>query len=83
MKTIPLKELAIQLAREEGIREGRLIGEKQGIEIGLKIGEKQGIEKGKEKVMLRIARKMLAGGQPVEKIMEYTGLSKETILSLG
>ncbi|MDO9535168.1 MAG: transposase, partial [Bacillota bacterium] len=40
--------------------------------------EKQGMEKGMEKV----AKQMLSEGEDIEKIMKYTGLSREEIEKL-
>jgi len=42
----------------------------------------QGLEKGMEKGMEKIARLMLARGEPLEKIKSYTGLSAEAIKKL-
>jgi len=44
--------------------------------------EKQGVEKGMEKGKTIIAKRMLARGEDEEKIMEYTGLSKEELAKL-
>ncbi len=56
--------------------------EKQGIEKGLEQGIEQGLEQGIEKGILSVARQMLLEGEDVEKIMKYTGLSREAIEQL-
>jgi len=45
-------------------------------------GMEKGMEKGVVKRNIEIAKQMLIDGEPVEKIMKYTGLSKEEIEEL-
>lgn len=52
--------------------------EERGMEKGLEKGVKKGMGKGMEKV----ARQMLSGGEDVEKIKRYTGLSQGEIEKL-
>jgi len=56
--------------------------EKQGMEKGLEKGMVKGMEKGMEKRNIEIAKQMLADGEPIEKIMKYTSLSKVEIEKL-
>ncbi len=42
-------------------------------------GIKEGIKEGKEQITLRFAKEMKANKEPLDKIMRYTGLSKEDI----
>ncbi len=44
-----------------------------------KEAEKQGMEKGLEKGLEKVAKQMLLKGEPLEKIIEYTGLSREEV----
>ena len=44
-----------------------------------KIKYAEGMEKGMEKRNIEIARSMLGNGESIDKIMLYTGLSKEDI----
>jgi predicted transposase/invertase (TIGR01784 family) len=74
MKTVPLRELSIELSKEEGI----LIGEEKGKEEG-KI---EGKIEGKAEKAFDVARSMLADGLPAETIGKYTGLDENSILSL-
>jgi len=60
----------VDTSREEGVAEG--------IEQGLEQGLEQGIEQGIE----RTAKEMKKDGVSIEKIMQYTGLSKDEINKL-
>ena len=51
----------------------------QGFEKGCEIGRAEGRAEGITSQRLDTARSMLADGLPLEKIMRYTGLSKEEI----
>ena len=44
--------------------------------------KKEGMEKGIEKGIEKVARQMLEDGEYMEKIMKYTGLSREEIEKL-
>lgn len=61
---------SLDTAREEGLGEG--------MEKGMEQGIKKGIITGKE----LIAIEMLVAGEPLEKIMQYTGLSSDQIKRL-
>ncbi len=50
----------------------------EGLEKGLEKGLEEGLEKGLEKV----AKQMLSDGENIEKIIRYTGLSREEIEKL-
>ena len=65
------QEVQTRAARDEGLSEGKKIGET----IGLKKGESIGLKNGKKE----IAKKMKAKNMPIKEIMELTGLSKEEI----
>lgn len=58
-------------------------GRKEGINLGRKEGEKIGIEKGKsegkDERNIIIARSMKQNNEPIDKIVLYTGLTKEQI----
>lgn len=64
----------IDTAKEEGIEEGMEKGIKQGLE--------QGMEQGMEKKAILIAKEMLAENEAEEKIMRFTGLTKEQLGTL-
>jgi predicted transposase/invertase (TIGR01784 family) len=45
----------------------------------MKIDEKYAIKQAKKEEKIEIAKQMLKDGEPIEKIIKYTGLSKEDI----
>ena len=48
----------------------------------IRYAEKKGMEKGMEKGTEQIARRMLDGDEPIEKIIKFTGLTEDQILAL-
>lgn len=83
-----------RMSKEEQLRYDRrlesLVNEKEamfeseirGEERGLKKGEKLGIEKGEKQRAVETARMMKADNEPIEKIIRYSGLTKDEILAL-
>ena len=69
-------------ARELGLEKGEKLGLEKGEKLGLEKGEKLGLEKGRKKEKEEIARKMLQENMSIEKIAEFTRLSKEEIKKL-
>lgn len=57
------------------ISEAEMVGEEKGFEKGIE----KGVEKGKKERDLEIAREMKMQGEPVAKIIKYTGLSEAEI----
>lgn len=55
----------------------------EGKKIGMDEGKKIGIREGVKKERLDLAKKMKKKGEPLEKISEYTGLSKEELENLN
>ena len=74
-----LKEEATQQGRKEGIE----IGKEKGIEIGKEAGRKEGRKEGIQTRNIEIAKSMLEAGEPIERIIKWTGLDKEAIEKLG
>ena len=64
--------------REEGRKEGREEGRKEGLKRGLEKGLEKGLLKGK----LAAARKMLAQGEPDEKILYVTEITPDQLEGL-
>ncbi len=64
---------------EKGKAEGRAEGMEKGMEKGKAEGRAEGIQQGIEKEKLEIAKRMLEAEEPIEKIIKWTGLSKEAI----
>lgn len=48
----------------------------------IRYAEKKGMEKGMEKGTEQIARRMLDGNEPIEKIIKFTGLTEDQTLAL-
>ena len=60
----------IETAKDDGREQGRA----EGLQAG--------IEQGSLEAATRIAKAMLADGEPVEKVIRFTGLSREQVCSL-
>ena len=73
-----MQEKAIREGREEGMKQGMEQGMKQGMEKGERTGKLQG----KIEAMISAAKKMLKGGEEDEKIIQYTGISRQKIEEL-
>ncbi len=69
-------------AIEKGLTEGLAKGMEKGMEKGLEKGLTEGMEKGQKESQYSIARLMKKNGEPMDKIIQYTQLSKEEIDSL-
>ena len=65
-------------AEDRGERRGRIAGRQEGLREGRQEGLREGLQTGR----LEIARSMIADGEPVEKIMRYTGLTQAEINTL-
>jgi len=72
----------IDTSHDEGYDEGHENGIKEGVKIGLKEGEERGIDKGRKQEKIDMARLMKQEGEPIEKIVRYTGISPADIESL-
>jgi len=84
LKWVPGPEAVEQVREEE--REIREIAcraaKTEGIEIGLKAGNEAGRSVGKEQGLKEVAKKMRSEGEPLEKIMKYSGLTEKQIEKL-
>ncbi|MBN2526351.1 MAG: PD-(D/E)XK nuclease family transposase [Deltaproteobacteria bacterium] len=67
---------------EEGRSEGRAEGRAQGQAEGRAQGQAEGLIEGETARTMEFARMMLRNNEPIDKIIRYTGLSKEEIESL-
>lgn len=63
-------------------QENQEIGKEIGIELGKELGRKIGIGLGEKSRAVKTAETMLAQKEPIEKIVLYTGLSREEIKGL-
>ena len=77
--TQELKEYEDSLKAYRDIKNSLDTAMEQGFEKGCEIGRAEGRAEGITSQRLETARSMLADGLPLEKIMRYTGLSKEEI----
>ncbi|MCU0285836.1 MAG: hypothetical protein MUF15_05505, partial [Acidobacteria bacterium] len=85
-----VRKMDDEKARKEGLEEGREEGRKEGLEEGreegrkegLEEGIKEGLEKGREEKSIKMAKIMKEEGEPISKIMKYTGLSENFIKEL-
>ena len=68
----------IYATREFAMKQGMEKGMKQGMEKGMK----KGMEKGATRQKIASARMMLADGLSLDKVILYSGLTKEQILKL-
>ncbi|MEA4922726.1 MAG: hypothetical protein VB031_05085, partial [Eubacteriaceae bacterium] len=82
MKLDEMIKKGVEEGREEGIKEGREEGREEGIKEGVKEGRRAGIEEGIKIEKTDSAKSMKEAKEPIEKIMKYTGLSKEEIEEL-
>ncbi len=64
---------------DSSYEEGKAEGKAEGIAEGKAEGIAEGIAEGKEERNIEIARQMKLNGEPLEKIMRYTGLSVQEI----
>jgi predicted transposase/invertase (TIGR01784 family) len=65
--------------RTSEINYARDVATARGMKRGIKKGIKEGIKEGHAEKALEIARKMKAAGRPLSEIMEFTGLTEESI----
>ena len=72
-----------KMQRIAELREKAIMDEKaiyaRGVDVGKEEGIKQGIEQGQKDKQIEIAKKMLEENENIEKILLYTGLSKEEL----
>jgi predicted transposase/invertase (TIGR01784 family) len=70
-------------ASERGMFESaRITGHADGFVDGEKVGHEKGWEAGLKEGQLKTARAMLAAGEPLEKIKQFTELTEQEILKL-
>ena len=68
---------------DEKRRNGELAAAREdGIAEGLAQGHAEGLAEGREEANMKVAKKMLAAGMPVEQIVQFTGLEPKVIESL-
>lgn len=75
-------EGAALLGRREGHEKGLAEGLAEGLEKGLAEGREKGLAEGRAEGRAETAKMMLEDGEPISKIMRYTGLAEEEIEKL-
>ena len=74
---------AEKIGEERGMERGIKKGIEKGIEQGIEKGLEKGIEQGIKEEKQEIARNMLLANESIDKIVLYTGLTKEEIEELN
>lgn len=74
--------MTLQMRDQENQEIGKEIGIELGKELGKELGRKIGIGLGEKSRAVKTAETMLAQKEPIEKIVLYTGLSREEIKGL-
>ena len=59
-----------------------LLGRREGLEEGLAEGREKGLAEGRAEGRAETTKMMLEDGEPISKIMRYTGLTEEEIEKL-
>jgi DNA repair protein RadC len=72
----------IEKENAKRIKESLQKGEEKGLKKGRQEGIEKGMQQGAENEKLEIAKSMLKDGEPIEKIMKWTGLSLQDIENL-
>ena len=75
LNAIMIQKDVLESSREEGKAEGLKEGKAEGLAKGLAKGRTEGLEEQK----ITTARLMLEDGEPIEKIIKYTGLTRDQI----
>ena len=76
------QEEAMEMSRQDGYDLGIEQGRNEGFAEGEKIGEERGEASGRAEREIEMARAMKNDKEPIDKIIKYTGLTKEEIEKL-
>ena len=74
MENLRYQRSVIMTGYDDGLQEGRMKGRAEGLQEGRAEGEKM--------QKLKMAEMMLEDGESVEKVMRYTGFTREQVESL-
>lgn len=78
MENLRYQRSVIMTGYDDGVQDGR----KEGLAKGLAKGRAEGLAEGVDQQKTQTARMMLQDGEPIDKIMRYTGLDREQVESL-
>lgn len=82
MENLRYQRSVIMTGYDDGLQEGRMKGRAEGRAEGLQEGRAEGRAEGENMQKIKMAEMMLEDGESVEKVMRYTGFTKEQVESL-
>lgn len=82
MENLRYQRSVIMTGYDDGLQEGRMKGLQEGRAEGLQEGRAEGRAEGENMQKIKMAEMMLEDGESVEKVMRYTGFTREQVESL-
>uniref|UniRef100_UPI0040270983 Rpn family recombination-promoting nuclease/putative transposase n=1 Tax=Alloprevotella sp. TaxID=1872471 RepID=UPI0040270983 len=82
MENLRYQRSVIMTGYDDGLQEGRMKGRAEGRAEGLQEGRIEGRAEGENMQKIKLAEMMLEDGESVEKVMRYTGFTREQVESL-
>lgn len=82
MENLRYQRSVIMTGYDDGLQEGRIEGRAEGRAEGLQEGRAEGRAEGENMQKTKMAEMMLEDGESVEKVMRYTGFTREQVESL-
>lgn len=82
MENLRYQRSVIMTGYDDGLQEGRMKGRAEGRAEGLQEGRAEGRAEGENMQKIKMAEMMLEDGESVEKVMRYTGFTREQVESL-
>ena len=82
MENLRYQRSVIMTGYDDGLQDGRMKGRAEGRAEGLQEGRIEGRAEGENMQKIKMAEMMLEDGESVEKVMRYTGFTREQVESL-
>lgn len=82
MENLRYQRSVIMTGYDDGLQEGRMKGRAEGLQEGRIEGRAEGRAEGENMQKIKMAEMMLEDGESVEKVMRYTGFTREQVESL-
>lgn len=82
MENLRYQRSVIMTGYDDGLQEGRMKGRAEGRAEGLQEGRAEGRAEGENMQKIKMAEMMLEDGESVEKVMRYTGFTRDQVESL-
>lgn len=82
MENLRYQRSVIMTGYDDGLQEGRMKGRAEGLQEGRAEGLQEGRAEGENMQKIKMAEMMLEDGESVEKVMRYTGFTREQVESL-